>query len=343
MRSKFLSGLIASFIFLMSVGEGQSSFADVFPLPPVDSASPSASSDSTVSPSPTTTMLSVSARSIATTSIPTLVDSSVPKVLIPTIAKAPTDRPTPYADRCHTQQDQTESKSACVYGNLKSNTNIVLFGDSHALSWFPAVEKLAIAKKWRLYSWTMSSCWPADIPAWNSTKSLLMTNCAVWRASILKKIVALKPAMVFIAGTRGFATIDNDGNILQGEIRASTWVAGMKRTVETLKKSKAKLFYIADTPLSNYVPPICLASHLNSIKACSTPYNLAVSTQWLGLENQVATDENISWIDPTPWICTTDPCSPIKDNLLIYVDGGHLTATFARSLEPSLWASISKS
>ncbi len=341
MHSKVLNRLVTLLcLALISIGS-QSSFADDLPQAPIDTPSPS-SSDLAMTPSPATTMLSVANRSAATTAIPALVDSPVPKILIPTIANAPLDRPTPYVDRCHTQQDQTASKSACVYGNLKSNTTIVLFGDSHALSWFPAVEKLAIAKKWRMYSWTMSSCWPADIPAWNSTKSILMTNCAVWRANIVKKIVALKPKMVFIAGTRGFATIDSDGNILQGEVRSSTWIAGMKRTVESLKKSKAQLFYIADTPLSIFDPHVCMTAHPSSLKACSTPYAKAISSDWLALEHQVAADEAISWIDPTSWICSTDPCSPIKGKNMIYVDGGHLTATFARTLEPALWAQVSK-
>lgn len=319
-----------------------STFAESPLATPTDSASPISSQDPSALATPSSLMMSVSNRSVATTAIPQLIDSPVPNVLKPSLLDAPLDRPTPYLDKCHTQQDQTESKSACIYGNLKSKTKIVLFGDSHALSWFPAVEKLAIAKKWKLYSWTMSSCWPADIPAWNSTKSILMTNCAVWRTNILKKIVALKPAMVFIAGTRGFATIDTDGNILQGEVRSSTWIAGMKRTVETLKNSSARLIYIADTPISMYDPHLCMTSHLSSLKACSTPYEKAVALDWLGLEHQVAQAENISWVDPTPWICSTDPCSPIKGSNMIYVDGGHLTATFARTLEPALWAQVSK-
>lgn len=342
MKRTGTASLLTLCLLAFSAFTAQSGRSDDAIPAPTDSPTPILSSDPSASPSATATILSISQRSVATTAIPALIDAPVPKVLTPSIIDAPLDRPTPYVDRCHTQQDQTASKSACVYGNLKSKTTIVLFGDSHALSWFPAIEKLAIAKNWRMYSWTMSSCWPADIPAWNSTKSILMTNCAIWRANIVKKIIALKPKMVFVAGTRGFATIDSDGNILQGEVRASTWVAGMKRTVESLKKSTAKLIYIADTPLSIFDPHVCMTAHLSSLKACSTPYVKAVSSAWLGLEHQVAADENISWVDPTTWICSTDPCSPVKGHDMIYVDGGHLTATFAKTLEPALWAQVSK-
>jgi len=140
--------------------------------------------------------------------LPALIDRALPSNLSPSLANAKSDRPKPYADRCHTQQDLSKSESNCEYGYLKSKTTIVLFGDSHALSWFPAIEKLAIAKKWKLLSLTMSSCWPSDIPAWNSTTNKLMDNCELWRMETLSDIVALKPAMIFVSGTRGFSTVD---------------------------------------------------------------------------------------------------------------------------------------
>jgi hypothetical protein len=273
--------------------------------------------------------------------LPKTVDRAVPANLTPALNAVQSDRPTPYQDRCHTQQNLTASTKDCIYGNSKSKTTIVLFGDSHALSWFPAIELLAKAKNWRLLSLTMSSCWPSDIPAWNSTTKILMTNCAIWRKNTLKQIVQLHPSMVFVTGTRGFSTINSEGKVLLSDQREMAWEAGMKRTLEILKTASSRVIFISDTPLSNVVPPTCLTSHKNSILACSTPIGSAVSLDWLGHESDVAKTENVEWVDPTTWICTSDPCSPIIGNTLIYVDGGHLTATFARTLEKPLWKDIS--
>ena len=138
-----------------------------------DSPTPMPSESASATPTPSITA-SAEATALSLTKLPALVDIAVPKILKPSIATAKQDRPTPYLDKCHTQQDLTASESDCHYGNKDSDQNIVLFGDSHALSWFPAIQKLAQAKDWSFYSLTMSSCWPANIPAWNSTTNRLM-------------------------------------------------------------------------------------------------------------------------------------------------------------------------
>ena len=306
----------------------------------------------TATPTPTETATptpSISPSSSPTTpdipalNLPATADRIVPSNLKPSLADVKGDRPLPYADRCHTQQNLTASTAPCLYGSTNSKNTIVLFGDSHALSWFPAVEKLALAKKWRLYSLTMSSCWPADIPAWNSTTLKLMTNCAVWRTNTLKRIQSLHPLMVIVAGTRGFSTIGKDGSVLKGDDRTNAWQAGMKRTVELLKLASKKVVMISDTPASIFDVPDCLLTHRLSVLSCSTPVATAVSTSWLAQERALALFEKISLVDPTMWLCPTDPCSPIMGSTLIYTDGGHITATFSATLEPALWKAISSS
>ena len=269
-----------------------------------------------------------------------LVDRAIPFNLLPAIDAAKSDRPKPYKDRCHTQQNLEKSTNACDYGDIQSKTTIILFGDSHALSWFPAIERLALAKHWHLESLTMSSCWPADIPAWNSTTNELMDNCPLWRADTLNDIIAFKPLMVFVAGTRGFATIDKNLKVATGDSRTAIWEAGMARTFAKLKKATQKIVYLSDTPISQYDVPLCLQQHRTSIENCSTPFAKAVSTSWLQEEKRVADIAGVTWIDPTPWICSTDPCSPLSGRYQIFVDMGHLTSSFAWTLEKPLWTSI---
>jgi SGNH domain (fused to AT3 domains) len=272
---------------------------------------------------------------------PALTDGPVPDSLRAALGTVATDRPKPYKDRCHVQQNLTSTSSSCIYGNRASKTTVVLFGDSHALSWFPAIEKLAIAKKWRLLSLTMSSCWPANIPAWNASTNLLMTNCAIWRHNALAQIAKAKPYLTFVSGTRGFATIDEIGNVLSGDARTSAWLEGMTETLNSIKNASKNTIFISDTPYSTSKFPDCLMESLDSYENCSTPVSKAISTDWLTVERDLAVSVDVTWVNPTEWVCNTDPCSPIAGNTLIYRDGGHLTATFALQLEKPLWAEIS--
>jgi len=168
-----------------------------------------------------------------------------------------------------------------------------------------------------------------------------MTNCAIWRQSALAQIAKVKPYMTFVTGTRGFATIDASGNVLGGDAKTSAWKSGMAVTLKAVKKASANTFFISDTPISLYSFPDCLTYSTESIEFCATPAAIAIDTDWLTVERNLANSVGVTWVNPTEWICNTDPCSPISKGALIYRDGGHLTASFAVQLERQLWGEIS--
>ncbi|MFI0721653.1 SGNH hydrolase domain-containing protein [Streptomyces sp. NPDC021224] len=62
-----------------------------------------------------------------------------------------------YRDGCHVGYASTKAPD-CVYGDPRSDTEVVLFGDSHAAQWFPALERLAGERHWKLISLTKASC-----------------------------------------------------------------------------------------------------------------------------------------------------------------------------------------
>ena len=278
---------------------------------------------------------------IAPYQFPPLVDEALSDSFFNSLSAIPTDMPKPYKDRCHVQQNLTSTTASCLYGNLNSKSTVILFGDSHALTWFPAIEKLAIAKKWRLLSLTMSSCWPATLPAWNPVTNVLMNNCAIWRKNALKEIALVKPYLTFVAGTRGFATIDSTGAILAGDARTEAWRIGIALTLNAIKKVSKNTVLVSDTPVATSILPGCLGGSPESIMGCTTPVTSAIDTLWLTTERDLAQSLNILWVNPTTWVCNTDPCSPIANETAIYRDGGHLTASFSRQLEAPLWADLS--
>lgn len=263
---------------------------------------------------------------------PDTIDRPVPLNLEPQLINAKTDRAISYADRCHTQQDLPPSTKPCIYGDTSSSTTVALFGDSHALSWFPAMNAVAKRNHWKLLALTMSACSPADMPAWDPSNNAVMKNCAIWRTQSLQKIALAHPLVTVVAGTRGFETLNSKGKVAVGDARAAIWRAGMKRTVDQIKAASKYVVYLADTPLSVVDPPVCLSAHPKSSIACATPVDKAIQSTWLEQELAMTNDEKILFIDPELWVCPTSPCPVILGNILIYQDGGHLTATFSAAL-----------
>ncbi len=272
---------------------------------------------------------------------PATVDRPVPADLRPTLAEAAHDYPAPYLDRCHVQHDGRISPTAsCFYGDLESPTTIVLFGDSHALSWFPAALRVAKAHGWRLQVLTMSTCTPADIPAWNPALARVTVECAAWRQRTLRLIEAEGPAIVLVAGTRGFATVDASRTVLAGDARTDAWRAGMRRTLDTLVAAAGTVIVLGDVPLAAQDPPPCLAAHPTSVLACATPFSVAVDTVWRAVEEGSAAASGAGFVDPTAWVCPTVPCPVVIGNVLVFRDHGHLTSVFVSTLGGRLDAAI---
>jgi hypothetical protein len=111
------------------------------------------------------------------------------KAVNPTPREAETKehRPQMYADGCHLNPSETETPE-CVYGNLSSKTTVVLFGDSHAMQWFPTLNEIAKERNWRLVGLTKAACPPAEVHIHNAglrrtTASATSGGSGCWSAS----------------------------------------------------------------------------------------------------------------------------------------------------------------
>ena len=273
---------------------------------------------------------------------PKLNETTLPQNFATPLSDLKRDYPMPYLDECHVQQNLIATNTTCIYGDISSSTKVVLFGDSHALSWFPALNKIALAQHWKLYSFTMSSCWPALIPAWNSVTHILMQNCSAWRTYTIKKIRRMSPYLTIVTGTKGFATINAKGVLLNGDSRTATWVKGMNTTLKLINEYSVNTILLSDYPTPKTSIPECLMHETKTINYCATPSASALSTKWLNIERKVALVNNVYWINPTEWICSTEPCSPLKNSMVEYRDGGHLATIFSKSLALPLWNALNQ-
>ena len=256
----------------------------------------------------------------------------VPAGLRPSIGEARTDYPLPYDDGCHVKQEDTVS-GPCEYGKTGSSTTVVLMGDSHALSWFPAVNRLAIDRGWRLVNLTKSACASADFSQWNPTLKRVYTECNQWRENTYRRIEAEKPDLVLIANSRMFQAVGPDGTtILKGEARTEAWRQGMDSTLARITPAAGEVVLIGDTPRSMFDVPVCLSAHPDDTLACATPFEKSVNLAWLAEEEAAAAAGSAGFVDPTPWVCPTGPCPAVIGNFMVLRDEHHLTTPFSGAL-----------
>ncbi len=80
----------------------------------------------------------------------------------PSLEAAWWDRSSSYDDRCHNDAVDAELRT-CTFGDPDGTRDVVLFGDSHALQWLPALVIAAGQEGWRVTTLTKAACPPAQV------------------------------------------------------------------------------------------------------------------------------------------------------------------------------------
>jgi peptidoglycan/LPS O-acetylase OafA/YrhL len=272
--------------------------------------------------------------------LPKTPGGGVPTNLTPSLAQARNDLPPIYDDGCHLTYAAVNF-GPCVYGDTGSSTTVVLFGDSHAAQWFPALVQAAMTYQWRLLSFTKSACAPADVAIWDPSLNRVYTECEAWRTAVLKRIATERPALVVVSMSRGY-TLAINGQAASLATHRSVLRAALTRTLQSLSAISAHVALIEETPHQRLDPPVCLSAHRNDVRACSSPLSRAINSPFRNLEVRAGKAAAVNLIDATAWICPTDPCPVVIGHVLVYRDMHHMTQTFNQALSAYLVAALPK-
>ncbi len=227
-------------------------------------------------------------------------------------------KPEVYGDGCHVNYGETKS-GYCTYGDKNSKNVIVLYGDSHAAQWFPALKEIAVANNLKLISLTKSAC-PAVDSLRPDQGAFKMVHCTKWRQNSIARIVSIHPLAVITSSFQYFTPPANYPN------RGQWWSDGQRKLLKNLEGSATHIIYIADTPRPLRDIPSCLASRKSA--SCD-------STE----KTPVTIIRGFDIIDPTSWLCTSF-CPAIVDGVVAYRDGSHISVDMALALIPQLSAQL---
>ena len=228
------------------------------------------------------------------------------------------EKPAVYGDNCHSNYGEIKS-GECIYGDKTSKKTIVLYGDSHAAQWFPALERLAIDRAYKLVSLTKSACPSVDVPRADQG-AYKNIHCEKWRDYAIDRIRQLRPEAVIMSSFQYF----NPPKGYPSEKK--WWKEGQVRLLKSLRGLSDHLVYISDTPRPLRDIPNCLAS--KDVSSCNT-------TQ----KTPVKIIDGFEKIDPNPWLCAQQ-CPAIQDGYVVYRDASHISVVAALALKPRLEAAL---
>ena len=259
--------------------------------------------------------------------------TGLPGNLDPSLQRALSDMPVIYKNNCHAGFSTIRPKP-CVYGDPDSEIVVGLYGDSHAAQWFPAFEKVAIKRGWKLLLYTKRGCPPADIPTYSKVLGKVYNECGPWRENVYTQMETDGVSVVFVAFFERLLSASTKIPMWQKE-----WRVGLQGTVDELKSRSITPVLMEDTPYPGQDVPTCLSRHYTNVQLCSASIGNGYRPDLFEMMNDFDdAGVNVLWV--RDWFCTATACPTVVGNLLVYRDDNHMTVSYASYIAPLLDAAV---
>jgi len=219
---------------------------------------------------------------------------------------------------------------ACSYGKRDAEKTAYLLGDSIGAQWFPAIEELLPENDWRIIVLTKSSCPIIDEDFFYKRLNRIYFECEGWRNAALSLIAKENPEVVFFGNT-------------SVKFNEEQWKSGTKSVIEKIADSVENIYIIQPTLALPFDGPSCQArwhwqnKFFSPLKKCESYRNPEHVTNIGGWLRSLALHyDNVDIINMNPFLCPDNFCQAERDEVVLFRDGQHITASFAKSVSEQL-------
>ena len=214
------------------------------------------------------------------------------------------DRESLWTQQCLAWERILTPNTACVYGDRSSKVVVALVGDSHASHLFPAIERIARARHWKLVVMVKVSCGFVDMRIRNLHLGREYTECATWNKNVVRRLAVLRPSLTLVVNSRRAIH-----HVLSSQASNSAKGQALGRM---LLRVPGTVRVIIDSPLAGQ--PTATYLSLGTIERIGVA---------------VSHDATISLTAAT---CSRWPCPAKVGTITKFRDREHLTATFSRTI-----------
>lgn len=255
----------------------------------------------------------------------------VPSNLTPNFTDIDDDLPKLYSDGCLLRPGQIKADE-CIYGDPNGKVRVALIGDSHAAQWFPAIEKAAIRRGWRLLILTKQGCPLADFVTYDEANRK-RTECAPWRQDVYRRLEAEKPDIVYMAMYRYRLT-----NRPAKPDARQVWEKALTPVVRKLRPLTEHLVFLADIAHPESWPATCLSRNRSRPERCIINRKQGERPPLVAAEQAVVKATKSTYVRVTDWMCNDTECAVMIGNIQMYRDDNHIGATASEYFSPFIEA-----
>jgi hypothetical protein len=229
---------------------------------------------------------------------------------------------------------------------------VALFGDSHAEHWLAAFDRLGRARGWRVVLLVRGGCPVADAPELIGGRSDRWGRaCARYREAAVQKLIALDPDVAVLSSYDEYVARGAEppgSRAWEGRVSPDAWGSGLRRTYARLAGAGVPVIAIRGTPYPGFDVPACLsrrAAGLPMADACvydrdEALHGAARAAQLSAVRDVAARGLPVAAVDLAGEVCAARRCAVMRDGLVVFTDGNHLTAGFTRAAAGALGARL---
>jgi peptidoglycan/LPS O-acetylase OafA/YrhL len=214
----------------------------------------------------------------------------------------------------------------CAYGDRSSDKIAVVFGDSIAISYVPAIRAALEPRGYQVRVMTVAECPAVDVTVILGSGQP-HSLCNPFRDWAFDEMAKLRPDIVI-------ATSSEDGIAQLADHPADPfreWSNGLQRTLDRLAGVSDRVFVLDPPPIgSNLQECATLRSHPSDCAASLDPAHEKLSRVFETVDAHGATHIRV-----TSWFCASNGiCPGFIGTTPVTADGRHLTETMSTSLAP---------
>jgi peptidoglycan/LPS O-acetylase OafA/YrhL len=247
-------------------------------------------------------------------------NAPLPKVLVPdgsTLAQENTAITYDTPHGCQPSFGSGITSKICRLGDPSARRVVVLFGDSHAGMWVPALLPVADAQHFAVVVLDKPGCYVNRIHT-----NLAGWPCGTWYRWAMRQDHKLHPAATLVDFKLSGTALENNATMTVSYLRS------------VLRQVHHGVWF-EDAPGQRQKTASCITAAGATQRSCSSPVTSGYTNLVQDIQTMLNQTKHLA-IPTLQWFCADGICPSVIDHTLTTHDGDHLTTEFSTDLAPVL-------